>query len=693
MVTSSGAHGKYGGHSPVVQTKDATHSAPSSCPLSAKTAFNNSSRTSRSRYSTTSTLVAESIQPQHRSVFHSNQTENDLNNGCFQPRLGGASRHRTSCGELEPRREGPPYQRSRAAGCQKSTDPLPAHNKRSCSASKVRQLHRCLLHKPSRRHTVPSALSSHLGSPNVVHHERHNVDGTSHCWQAEPHGRCSLQGENNPDRMDATSNGSPEHFSKARSPAHRSVCISPQQPSAGILRTKSRSPCVGNGRPFHKLDKHVRIRISTNLSPSEGPEEDRVGSLQNNPHRPILASSALVSEDSQSSDSHTNNTPSEGRSSCSTPLQNSTARARDTSPDVLAIVEQSLRTAGLSANAATIAAQSRRASTRQSYNSRLRHYYKWCRDKSIDPSTASVGQISDFLMERFTQGLSVSTVRGYRSAIAAVHTGFSDGSTVSNSILLKHLHRGMFVSRPPQQRLVPSWDLGSVLSALTKPPYEPLANASLLNLTLKTIFLIAAATARRRSELHALTIEQGHVRWEPHGVRLIPHKMFLAKNQSSTFQPSDIFIPEIKTISSVRDDKLWCPVRALKWYCSLTKPLRGETNQLFITTTQPYSGASRDTISRWIVRTINSSVPDWPTRSENTAHAHDTKALTTSWAFLKGVPLPNILQAAAWKTPSTFVSCYLKDVLCSEGQAGQVALSAAMASHPNHQDRLTASNT
>ena len=84
-------------------------------------------------------------------------------------------------------------------------------------------------------------------------------------------------------------------------------------------------------------------------------------------------------------------------------------------------------------------------------------------------------------MHLFNQGLTVATVRGYRSAIAAVHGGFQDGSSISNNTCLKQLLRGMFIQRPPLKKLVPSWDLGQVLKSLALPLYEPLAKASLLN--------------------------------------------------------------------------------------------------------------------------------------------------------------------------------------------------------------------
>jgi hypothetical protein len=52
------------------------------------------------------------------------------------------------------------------------------------------------------------------------------------------------------------------------------------------------------------------------------------------------------------------------------------------------------------------------------------------------------------------------------------------------------------------------WDLSLVLRALMEEPFEPMDRASLKNITLNTVFLVALATARRRSELHALSYEK-----------------------------------------------------------------------------------------------------------------------------------------------------------------------------------------
>ena len=66
----------------------------------------------------------------------------------------------------------------------------------------------------------------------------------------------------------------------------------------------------------------------------------------------------------------------------------------------------------------------------------------------------------------------------------------------------------MELQRPRIMPVLSQWDLGVVLEALSKSPYEPLREASFKHLTLETVFLLATASAGRRSELHALRFDQ-----------------------------------------------------------------------------------------------------------------------------------------------------------------------------------------
>ena len=109
-----------------------------------------------------------------------------------------------------------------------------------------------------------------------------------------------------------------------------------------------------------------------------------------------------------------------------------------------------------------------------------------------------------FLSSLFDKGRLFSKIRGFRSAIAAIHTGFPDGSCVPTAPSLTGWVHVFFLERPPAQKFLPTWSLPCVLEALAKAPFEPLAEASLRDVTIKTVFLMAIASGHRRSALRAL---------------------------------------------------------------------------------------------------------------------------------------------------------------------------------------------
>ena len=146
-----------------------------------------------------------------------------------------------------------------------------------------------------------------------------------------------------------------------------------------------------------------------------------------------------------------------------------------------------------------------------------------------------------------------------------------------------------FLKRPPVKSLLPAWSLPAVLQVLMRSPFEPMNKASLHDLTIKTAFLVAIATGHRVSTIHALSVDPGHIRWEPSGVRLVPRADFIAKNQSSSSPLVEIFLPSMASLSSVEEDKVWCPVRALKWYLDRVRSKR-TASSLFVTYFAPFYG-------------------------------------------------------------------------------------------------------
>ena len=259
---------------------------------------------------------------------------------------------------------------------------------------------------------------------------------------------------------------------------------------------------------------------------------------------------------------------------------------------------------------------------------------------------------------KFDDGLQASTVRGYLSAIHAIHTGYEDGSSITTSRPLKLLIEGMSNERPRLRNIWPSWDLPKVLEFLGGPPFEPLQSASLRDLTLKTLFLIAVASGRRCSELHALAINSFMV-FSHDGVTLYFRPGFLAKNERSNFSATPLFLPFI-TKSKKREKRLNCPVRSLRWYLDRTKTIRGQVQQLFVTSQKPYRAAAKSTLAGWIVDTIVRSGA--VSSSSSAPRAHSVRAYSASWAFAKGLSVKEIMNTVSWRTDTTFTKIYLRDL-------------------------------
>ena len=120
-----------------------------------------------------------------------------------------------------------------------------------------------------------------------------------------------------------------------------------------------------------------------------------------------------------------------------------------------------------------------------------------------------------------------------------------------------------------------------------KRPFEPMKDTDLKHLTLKTAFLLALASGKHRSEIHAWVANKvtNLGQWEK--VALFPSSDFIAKNQlarEGSQSVSPVTIPALTTIidRQFKEDRTLCLVRALTYYLDRTKDLRGSRSLLFI---------------------------------------------------------------------------------------------------------------
>ena len=151
------------------------------------------------------------------------------------------------------------------------------------------------------------------------------------------------------------------------------------------------------------------------------------------------------------------------------------------------------------------------------YYNRWFSFTYWDAGQGIDLLGATVAQIATFLYYLFdTHGLSPQTIKGYRSCLASVLCRTGKAAAVQAKTL-SDMITSMELRRPRIMPVLPKWNLGIVLEALSKPPYEPLREVSLKHLTLKTVFLIAMASVERCSELQSVVFDPQYIQFKPKG--------------------------------------------------------------------------------------------------------------------------------------------------------------------------------
>ncbi|KAI2665262.1 ORF V: Enzymatic polyprotein [Labeo rohita] len=222
-------------------------------------------------------------------------------------------------------------------------------------------------------------------------------------------------------------------------------------------------------------------------------------------------------------------------------------------------------------------------------------------------------------------GLTHSTLKVYVAAIAAYHAPLG-GLLVGKDPLVTRFLRGALRLRPPVRSRVPSWDLSVVLEALCRPPFEPIEEISDRHLTIKTVLLIAITSLKRVGDLQALSVAPSFLDFAPGLAKAFLH-------------PRPGYIPKVPS-SAPR------PV-VLQAFCP--PPFREPDQQRGLP-------ATKQTLSRWIVDAISCAYESSGLPPPLGVKAHSTRSVSASKAFLEGVSMQDICNAAGWSTPLTFLS-------------------------------------
>ncbi|XP_058017525.1 uncharacterized protein LOC131187272 [Ahaetulla prasina] len=448
------------------------------------------------------------------------------------------------------------------------------------------------------------------------------------------------------------------------------VLLRNEQSSASVFFEVPLAWSGVSGCPPQQLALGPPICLPTDSTDSQSNKEAPHGEGRVNLGRPLLAQETLVCGSNDSLNPGTMENP--GRPGVTQPGTNPTSRTAVATLSRVEIERSILTKARVPPQAVPTMLASRRDSTKRIYEATWRTFDSWCSSQNLVSSMASVLDILAFLQRGLDSGLATNTLR---RQIAALSSVLRCGSLLplSKEPLIQQFLRGATNVNPPVVHRFPSWRLNAVLNALTKTPFEPLRDSSLRFLSLKVAFLIAITSARRISELSALSIRQDLCSFFNDRVVLRLDPTFLPKVNSQFHRAQEVVLPNFCPNPKHHLEKVWHTLdvrRALKIYIDRTSTFR-KTEALFVSF-QPLSlgqKVTKSVLARWIRAAIATAYESQSLPVPRNITAHSTRSAASSAAWSAQASIDEICRVATWSTPSSFVRHYKVDSYASADAA------------------------
>ena len=558
-----------------------------------------------------------------------------------------------------------PYKLSGIDGGPSSSSPFRAVHSRVSRADPHRQHHDGLLHKQAGRGQIPPAPPPGMSTDFVVPRPPSLCEGVSRPGSPQRRSGLTVQRSSPLRGVVSTPGGDDAALGQVRDPRGGLVRLSGEHEVSPVLLDGGCGPS-GRGRPGTRVASDFALCFSSTVldSPHVGQSEDP-GPVSD----PDSASLGVVEVgDNSTPVRSTVEASATGGPAHSSETGNISSSASGAGPVGLARERLNLQAEGLPPNVIATIQGARAQSTRKQYDVAWRVFERWCAERpgQVVPYLAPVSDVLTFLQGFLDEGKSFSTVKVNLAAISACHIGIG-GKTLGEFPLVRRFMRGANRARPVSRSLAPPWDVSLVLDALTREPFEPLDSVDLKFLSLKTALLLALTTAKRVSDLHALSSSTDCTSFSADGLRvtLKPNPAFVPKNFLSRSVPADLrsFYPPPHTSEEDRLLHSLCPVRALTMYLRKTASFR-EGSQLFVAFGAGVRGKpiTKVRLSRWIVEAIQLAYVSKGTPPPGGLRAHSTRGISASWALFRGVSIQDVCAAASWSSPSTFARFYNLDV-------------------------------
>ena len=246
--------------------------------------------------------------------------------------------------------------------------------------------------------------------------------------------------------------------------------------------------------------------------------------------------------------------------------------------------------------------QARRQSSVANYQSKWLTYRRWCTDKGHSVSQPSISKVADYLVWLWEdQGLSLSSVKAHRSMLSSVFQ--FKLPALGEDRVLHDLVRSFSIERPRRPQAPPSWDLDAVLRHLMSSAFEPLESVSLRALTKKTLFLVSLATAKRVSEIQALSKTVAAIGYDL-VVSFQPHLIAKTERADAPLSRSFRVLSLREFAGDLEEGSLLSPVRALNINLRRTISFVVRAS-LFVSPRSPSRPISKNAVSYFLREVIS----------------------------------------------------------------------------------------
>ena len=396
------------------------------------------------------------------------------------------------------------------------------------------------------------------------------------------------------------------------------------------------------------------------------------GAVQDPPGTAVEPTGEVATHAQQPAGEANDSIPSGARHATPTTLESQSPESRVSEPASGVPGEGRLKLLGFSDNVINRIGKSRATSTRKHYKSQWDLFVTWATEQKLNPLDASLPLLTSFMDYLFrVRNVSVRTILNYKSAIAFYWKSEVGYDVPENDTVVSDLIRSFKRDRPFPTKHVVEWDVHLVLNFFRSGRFKQWDLLSDRDLTLKTVFLLALATGKRRGELHALAKD---VRWLSGAVRAVeisPVPEFLSKTHVKTnglgaLRPLTVSSLDVAVESEDNEERLLCPVRTLEAYLSRSDQYRSpEQKRLFISYRRgTVKDISRQTISVYIKEAVVLAYSDpsqKDTKSPVHVKPHSVRHVATSLSALRNFSLDDVLKAGAWSSPNVFLKHYVQN--------------------------------